>query len=83
MAATKLLALDARTGAAVASFGTNGEVEIGVPYNSVPGVFRNVVVVGANTPPRSIGGIGNPLGWNRRYLGAVGRGWELCPNGLG
>ena len=31
-----------------------------VPYNSVPLVYQNVVVVGANTPPGAIGGIGNP-----------------------
>ena len=66
MAATRLLALDAKTGAPVASFGTSGEVEIGVPYNSVPGVFSNVVVVGANTPPRTIGGIGNPRAYDAR-----------------
>lgn len=66
MAATRLLALDARTGSPVTGFGTNGEVEIGVPYNSVPGVFRNVVVVGANTPPRTIGGIGNPRAYDAR-----------------
>ena len=34
-------------------------MDIGVPYNSVPGIFRNVVVVGANTPPGTGGGIGN------------------------
>lgn len=66
MAASRLVALDAKTGALVTSFGTNGEVEIGVPYNSVPGVFRNVVVVGANTPPRTIGGIGNPRAFDAR-----------------
>jgi quinoprotein glucose dehydrogenase len=66
MAATRLLALDAKTGAPVATFGRNGEIEIGVPYNSVPGVFRNVVVVGANTPPKTIGGIGNPRAFDAR-----------------
>lgn len=66
MVATRLLALDAKTGAPVLTFGKGGEVEIGVPYNSVPGVFRNVVVVGANTPPRTIGGIGNPRAFDAR-----------------
>ncbi|MGE3513203.1 MAG: PQQ-binding-like beta-propeller repeat protein, partial [Vicinamibacterales bacterium] len=66
MAVTRLLALDARSGTPVANFGNGGAVEIGVPYNSVPGVFRNVVVVGANTPPRTIGGIGNPRAYDAR-----------------
>jgi quinoprotein glucose dehydrogenase len=66
MAARRLIALDARSGSAVSSFGTNGEVDIDVPYNSVPGVFRNVVVVGANTPPGTIGGIGNARAYDAR-----------------
>ena len=35
------------------AFGNGGEVDMVVPYNSVPLVYRNVVVVGANTPPGS------------------------------
>ena len=42
-------------GRALAAFGTNGEVDIVVPYNSVPLVYRNVIVVGANNPPGSGG----------------------------
>jgi quinoprotein glucose dehydrogenase len=41
-------------------------VDIGVPYNSVPGIVRNVVVVGANTPPGAAGGIGNARGYDAR-----------------
>ena len=37
-----------------------------VPYNSVPLVYRNVVVVGANTPPGTIGGIGNARAFDAR-----------------
>ena len=66
MAGRRLIALDARTGAVVAGFGTSGEVDIGVPYNSVPGVFGNVVVVGANTPPGTSGGIGNARAFDAR-----------------
>jgi quinoprotein glucose dehydrogenase len=62
----RLIALDARTGAPAAGFGTNGEIDIGVPYNSVPGIVRNVVVVGANTPPGTIGGIGNARAFDAR-----------------
>ncbi len=74
MAARRLIALDARNGSVISGFGTNGEVDIDVPYNSVPGVFRNVVVVGANTPPGTIGGIGNARGFDAR-TGA--RLWEF------
>jgi quinoprotein glucose dehydrogenase len=66
MAGRRLIALDAKTGAVVAAFGQGGEVDIGVPYNSVPGVFRNVVVVGANTPPGTAGGIGNARAFDAR-----------------
>ena len=37
-----------------------------MPYNSVPLVYRNVVVVGANTPPGTVGGIGNPRAFDAR-----------------
>ena len=37
-----------------------------MPYNSVPLVYRNIVVVGANTPPGAIGGIGNPRAFDAR-----------------
>ncbi len=66
MAGRRLLALDARTGAPVSTFGQNGEVDIGIPYNSVPGIFKNVIVVGANTPPGASGGVGNPRAFDAR-----------------
>jgi glucose dehydrogenase len=66
MVGRRLIALDARNGAVASAFGKNGEVDIGVPYNSVPGVFRNVIVVGANTPPGTIGGIGNARAFDAR-----------------
>ena len=55
-----------KTGAPSAGFGNDGEVDLGVPYNSVPLVYRNVVVVGANTPPGTGGGIGNPRAFDAR-----------------
>jgi glucose dehydrogenase len=74
MAGRRLIELAAATGAPVDSFGTNGEIDVGIPYNSVPLVFRNVVVVGANSPPGAIGGIGNPRAFDVR-TGA--RLWEF------
>ena len=70
----RLIALDAKTGAPDKGFGRDGEIDLGVPYNSVPFVHRHVVVVGANTPPGAIGGIGNPRAFDAR-TGA--RLWEF------
>ena len=66
MAGRRLIALAAASGTPIASFGANGEVDVGIPYNSVPLVFNNVVVIGANSPPGAIGGIGNPRAYDVR-----------------
>ncbi len=66
MAGRRLIALDANSGTPVASFGNSGEVDVNMPYNSVPLIFRNVVVIGANSPPGAIGGIGNPRAYDVR-----------------
>jgi quinoprotein glucose dehydrogenase len=65
-AGRRLIALDARTGALERGFGKEGEVDMVVPYNSVPLVYRNVVVVGANTPAGAVGGTGNPRAFDAR-----------------
>jgi glucose dehydrogenase len=65
-AGRRLIALEAATGARSAGFGTQGEVDLVVPYNSVPLVHRDVVVVGANTPPGTSGGIGNARAFDVR-----------------
>lgn len=62
----RLFALNASTGALDPGFGKDGEVDLVVPYNSVPLVHRNVVVVGANTPPGAAGGIGNARAYDAR-----------------
>lgn len=62
----RLIALDARTGALERGFGRDGEVDLGVPYNSVPLIYRHVVVVGANSPPGAVGGIGNARAFDAR-----------------
>ena len=73
-AGRRLTALDAMRGTIVSSFGANGEVDMGVPYNSVPLVYKNVVVVGANTPPGAAGGVGNPRAFDARTGAKV---WEF------
>jgi len=70
----RLIALNASTGVIESGFGTNGEVDMVVPYNSVPLVYRNVIVVGANSPPGAIGGIGNPRAFDARTGAKV---WEF------
>ena len=73
-AARRLIALDAATGERVPEFGEAGEVDMVVPYNSVPLIYGNVVVVGANTPPGTIGGIGNARAFDARTGAQV---WEF------
>ena len=65
-AGRRLVALDAATGTLAADFGQSGEVDMVVPYNSVPLVYENIVVVGANTPRGTIGGIGNARAYDAR-----------------
>jgi quinoprotein glucose dehydrogenase len=65
-AGRRLIALNATTGAPAAGFGTDGEVDMGTPYNSVPLLYKDIVVVGANTPPGAIGGVGNPRAYDAR-----------------
>ena len=62
----RLMALDAATGEPVSEFGADGEVDMVVPYNSVPLIYENIVVVGANTSPGTIGGIGNARAFDAR-----------------
>ena len=62
----RLHALEAASGEPAAGFGDTGSVDLGVPYNSVPLVYGNVVVVGANTPPGAVGGVGNARAYDAR-----------------
>ena len=73
-AGPRLIALDAATGASIERFGQDGETDMGVPYNSVPLVYGNIVVVGANTPRGAPGGIGNARAFDARTGDKV---WEF------
>lgn len=73
-AGSRLIALDATSGSPVAAFGRGGEVDMGIPYNSVPFVHDDIVVVGANTPPGAVGGIGNARAYDARTGDKV---WEF------
>jgi quinoprotein glucose dehydrogenase len=69
-----LIALDAKTGEVVAGFGASGAVDLGVPYNSPPTIFRNVLIVGANVAEMPRG----PSGDTRAFDAVTGRKlWEF------
>ena len=59
-AGTRLLALDARTGRKVSSFGKGGEVDMVIGYGGVPTISGNVAIVGAATLESPQGDPGNP-----------------------
>jgi quinoprotein glucose dehydrogenase len=74
MAGRRLIALEAKTGQAATGFGTRGEVDTVVPYNSTPTIYRNVVIIGANVNEVPIG----PPGDTRAYDARTGaKLWEF------
>src|SRR5215472_10255333 len=44
----KMIALNAKTGAAVPGFGNEGVVDLVVPYDSAPTIYKDTLLVGAN-----------------------------------
>src|SRR5437867_4457188 len=66
-AGRRLIALNATTGESVLGFGNKGEVDIVVPYNSPPTVYKNLLLVGANVPEQpATGQPGNTRAYNAR-----------------
>src|SRR5215831_14673910 len=65
-AGRRLIALNANTGKLDPGFGKEGEVDMVVPYNSVPLIYKDVVVVGANTPQGPTGAPGNARAFDAR-----------------
>jgi quinoprotein glucose dehydrogenase len=65
-AGRRLIALNVNTGKLDPGFGKEGEVDMIVPYNSVPLIFKSVVVVGANTPAGASGAPGNARAFDVR-----------------
>lgn len=61
-----LIALDAKTGALDAGFGTDGMVDLTVPYNASPTIYKNVLIVGANTQEMPIGDPGDSRAFDAR-----------------
>src|SRR5688572_27364163 len=44
----KLVALDAKTGKLDVEFGTNGQIDLEIPYSGVPAIYKNVILMGSN-----------------------------------
>ncbi len=44
----KLVAINAVTGEPSTGFGTNGEVELKIPYDGAPTIYKNVILMGSN-----------------------------------
>jgi quinoprotein glucose dehydrogenase len=63
---SKLAALNAKTGKLDPGFGKEGEVDLVVPYNGVPTVFKNLVFTGASPGERENGGSGDSRAYDAR-----------------
>ena len=70
-----MIGLNARTGKIDPGFGKEGEVDLVVPYNSPPTVYKNMLFVGANVPEQPA--TGQP-GDTRAYDARTGaKKWEF------
>ena len=61
-----LIGLDAKSGKIDPGFGKDGAVDLGVPYNSPPTIYKNVLIVGANVQEMQIGPPGNSRAFDAR-----------------
>ncbi|MCC7461711.1 MAG: PQQ-binding-like beta-propeller repeat protein [Gammaproteobacteria bacterium] len=61
-----LFALDAASGQGVPGFGRNGQLDMGVPYNSPPTVYQDILIVGANVAEMPVGPPGNTRAYDAR-----------------
>ncbi|MDB5716639.1 MAG: hypothetical protein JWM38_66 [Sphingomonas bacterium] len=66
MLSTRMLALDAASGAVVKSFGKDGYASVGVGYGGTPTISGDVAVIGAATFENPVGVPGNPRAFNVR-----------------
>ena len=74
-AGRRLIAVNATTGESVLGFGNNGEIDIAVPYNSPPTVYKNLLFLGANVPEQpATGQPGNTRAYDARTGTKV---WEF------
>jgi glucose dehydrogenase len=62
----KMMAINARTGKIDPGFGKEGEVDLVVPYDSPPVVFKNLLFVGANVGEIPVGPPGDTRAFDAR-----------------
>lgn len=60
LARSNLYAVDAASGLGITDFGTNGVVDVGVPYGGAPTIHENVLIIGAAVNEIPQGPPGNP-----------------------
>ncbi len=65
-AGPKLVALDAATGNPAPGFGSKGIVEIAVPWNGVPVIYKNIAILGATTGEIAMGEPGDTRAFDVR-----------------
>jgi quinoprotein glucose dehydrogenase len=65
-AGRNLIALNATSGKLDPGFGKEGVLDMVVPYNGVPTIFKNLVLVGASTGERENGPSGNSRAFDAR-----------------
>jgi quinoprotein glucose dehydrogenase len=66
MSRANLVALDAATGKPAAGFGTDGIVDVGIPYGGTPTLYETVAIIGAASGEVPQGPAGNPRGFDVR-----------------
>lgn len=66
MASPLIIALDAKTGTPISSFGDGGSVDVGVGYRGTPTIYKDIAVIGANTLENPVGDSGNTRAFNVR-----------------
>jgi quinoprotein glucose dehydrogenase len=70
-----MIALNAKTGGIVPGFGNEGVVDLVVPYDSAPTIYKNMLLVGANVQEQPATG---PAGDSRAYDARTGaKLWEF------
>jgi glucose dehydrogenase len=65
-AGRRLMALNAVTGESSTGFGNDGEVDITVPWNGVPTIYKNVVILGASNGEMPTGPPGDTRAFDAR-----------------
>jgi quinoprotein glucose dehydrogenase len=71
----RMMAVSALTGESVLGFGKDGQVDLVVPYNSPPTIYKNLLFVGANVSEQPATG---PSGNTRAYDARTGeKVWEF------